>query len=252
MRPRLITSAALLLRVPPAACGASSDLPHSASPSISSSPASASSSASSGVGPPASPSPEGLRVTCIKALPDADFQIEAKRSYRSSTNDSRALAAVGDSWPKNTSGIAVTNNHVVTGATTVTVWVGQDRAEAFYPRLGRVGMLRSRGDQSEIIGSAVSRRGTRTTSRRALTSTPQASPSVTPNVSRRALSRERTACLTRLGLGQERYRARCEHQSRVRRGGRSVTSAGKSLACIYAGDRDTEQHWAIARDGARG
>ena len=68
-------------------------------------------------------------MTSIDALPEAVIQIEAAGTYRDPTEGEFQGAFRGSGFITDPSGIAVTNNHVVTGANTVTVWVGPERSE---------------------------------------------------------------------------------------------------------------------------
>jgi serine protease Do len=72
-----------------------------------------------------SPAPVGS----IDALPGAVIQIEATGVFREPDEDAQKVAARGSGFIIDPSGVAVTNNHVVTGADTLAVWVGAERTE---------------------------------------------------------------------------------------------------------------------------
>jgi serine protease Do len=80
---------------------------------------------------PASPSAAtaGLLVDSIDALPGAVLQIETTGTFRDPFDGSQFGVGAGSGFIIDPSGIALTNNHVVTGADTVTAYVGANRAE---------------------------------------------------------------------------------------------------------------------------
>jgi serine protease Do len=106
-----------------AACGQSASTPSAsvdaatAAPTASSAPASQ--SAASG----------DLVVRSIDTLPGAVLQVGTTGTFRDPLEGNQSGAGAGSGFIIDPTGIAITNNHVVTGADEVTVWVGADRAE---------------------------------------------------------------------------------------------------------------------------
>jgi serine protease Do len=133
----LVTISAVIVSV--AGCGPSN---------ASSSPSGIAASASAGG--PASPAAstslsDGLLVNTIDRLPGAVIQIETTGTLRDPFEGRQKITGRGSGFVVDPSGIAVTNNHVVTGADTVTVWVGAERAEHKAQVLGRIRVLGPRG-----------------------------------------------------------------------------------------------------------
>jgi serine protease Do len=119
-RPVALTLSATLLFT--AGCGTSSQS------------GAASGSVAQATGTPApaspSPSPSATASTALgKTLAAAVVQIEARGTFRWPFAGREEETGRGSGFIVDPSGIIVTNNHVVTGADSVTVWVGPDRSE---------------------------------------------------------------------------------------------------------------------------
>ena len=77
-----------------------------------------------------SPSPStGGAVGSFDEAIDAVLQIEAVGTFRDPEEGERVESGRGSGFVIDPSGIAVTNNHVVTGAASLKVWLGPDREE---------------------------------------------------------------------------------------------------------------------------
>lgn len=75
------------------------------------------------------PSPDRLLVDSIASLPGAVVQVETTATFRDPYEGQERVTGRGSGFIVDPSGIIVTNNHVVTGADKVTVWVGPERSE---------------------------------------------------------------------------------------------------------------------------
>jgi serine protease Do len=196
-----------------------------------------------------SPAPVGS----IDALPGAVIQIEATGVFREPDEDAQKVAARGSGFIIDPSGVAVTNNHVVTGADTLAVWVGAERTEYSARVLGA----------SECSDLAVIK-----------IDTPRPLPylswydgEISPGLDIYAAGfplGDPEFTLTRgivsraHGILDESWawvQNSIEHDANTNpgsSGGPIVTADGRVVAVHYAGDPDTSQHWAIARDEAVG
>lgn len=106
------------------ACGSqASPSPSSGVAGETASPASAPGSAA------ASTSSDALLVRTIDGLPGAVVQIETTGAFRDPLEGREDVTGRGSGFIIDTVGIVVTNNHVVTGAEKVTIWVGAGRSE---------------------------------------------------------------------------------------------------------------------------
>jgi serine protease Do len=241
MRPRPVAIAAFLLLLVAAACGPS------AGPATPSSP----SSPSTGGPPSTGPSADPLQVESIKALADAVIQIEAAGTFRDPTEGEFQGTFRGSGFIIDPSGIAVTNNHVVTGANTVTVWVGPDRSEHSATVLGA----------SECSDLAVIKIAGLGQSRYLTWYTGDIAPGLDIYAAGFPLG-EPEFTLTKgivsraHGLLDENWawvENSIEHDANTNpgsSGGPIVAATGGVVGVHYAGDSETEQHWAIARDEA--
>lgn len=126
MRQHRILVAVSVVAMTVAACGSSNSSPAgsvaavSAAPSATTTPSTEASSTE--------PS-DGLLVGSIDALPGAVIQVGTTGTFRDPYEGQLVGTGAGSGFIIDASGIALTNNHVVTGADTVTVWVGAARAE---------------------------------------------------------------------------------------------------------------------------
>ncbi len=77
-----------------------------------------------------SPTPS-LLVTSLDNLQNAVIQIEADGTFEYPTGTSYNEAGRGSGFIIDPSGIAVTNNHVVTGAAILKVWIGGDQSKTY-------------------------------------------------------------------------------------------------------------------------
>jgi serine protease Do len=243
LRRVLVTISAVIVSV--AGCGPSN---------ASSSPSGVAASASAGT--PASPSAstalsDGLLVNTIDRLPGAVIQIETTGTFRDPFEGRQKITGRGSGFVVDPSGIAVTNNHVVTGADTVTVWVGVERAEHKAEVLGAsecsdLAVVRIDGGGSlpylewyqgdikpglEIYAAGF----------------PLGDPEFT--LSRGIVSRAR-------GIIDESWASvddSIEHDANINpgsSGGPVVSDDAKVVAVDYAGDETTRQSFAISRDEA--
>ena len=116
-------------------CGAAA----SPAPSVSVGPtASAGPGASAGpiasVGPKASSAPAGL-VTSLEGVQGATIQIEAQGTFIDPGEGEVTGAGRGSGMIIDPSGIAVTNNHVVTGAALLKIWIGGDTRKTYNAKI---------------------------------------------------------------------------------------------------------------------
>jgi serine protease Do len=201
--------------------------------------------------PPSAVATDGLEVDSIGALPGAVIQVEATGVFREPGIGAYEAASRGSGFIIDPSGIAVTNNHVVTGATKLTVWVGQERVEHAATVLGA----------SECSDLAVIQID-------GLSGSPYLSwyeGEITPGLDIYAAGfplGDPEFTLTKgivsraHGLLDENWawvEASIEHDANTNpgsSGGPVVTVDGRVVGVHYAGDSETVQHWAISRDGA--
>jgi serine protease Do len=240
MRQRTIMATTLAVALVAAACGSSS------SPSVSPGPSGAPSASSS-------TTPDALLVQSLETLPDAVVQIESAGVFRDPTKGEVESASRGSGFIISRDGIAVTNNHVVTGANTVTVWVGRERSEHSATVLGA----------SECSDLAVIGIGGLRASRYLSWYEGDIAPGLDIYAAGFPLG-EPEFTLTRgivsraHGLLDENWawvENSIEHDANTNpgsSGGPIVTADGHVVGVHYAGDSGTLQHWAIARDEAVG
>ncbi|HSR30570.1 MAG TPA: S1C family serine protease [Anaerolineae bacterium] len=207
---------------------------------------------------PPEPTPEATEppaaasgaVASLEDVKQATIQIEAQGSFVDPAGERMSMAGTGSGFIVDPSGIAVTNNHVVSGAALLRVWVGGETQ----PRNARILGVSECSDLAVIdlegegypylawyegpikAGLDVYTAGF-----------PLGDPEFT--LTSGIVSKERAS-------GESSWasvNAVIEHDATINpasSGGPLVTKEGKVVAVNYAGISDTNQYFAIARDEA--
>jgi serine protease Do len=243
---RRILASAWAVALVSSACTAGE--PRSATPSASAATAGPTTVASAVVSPV--PSGDDLLVRSIETLPGAVVQIESSGTFRDPVEGRETIVGRGSGFLVDPSGVVVTNNHVVTGADSVTVWVGPTRAKHEARVLGAsecsdLAVVRIDGGPFPWLdwyrgdiepGLDIYAAGY-----------PLGDPEYT--LSKGIVSRAH-------GIIDEYWASvtnSIEHDANINpgsSGGPVVTTGGQVVAVDYAGDKDTRQSFAISRDEA--
>jgi len=200
-----------------------------------------------------SPSPStGGAVGSFDEAIDAVLQIEAVGTFRDPEEGERVESGRGSGFVIGPSGIAVTNNHVVTGAASLKVWLGPDREEHAARVLGA----------SECADLAVIEIDDVTTVPYLDWYDGEVRPGLDIYVAGFPLG-DPEYTLTRgivsraHGILDENWawvEDSIEHDAATNpgnSGGPVITAEGRVVGVHYAGDPNTQQHWAIAGGEAR-
>jgi serine protease Do len=206
-------------------------------------------SASPSVAP--SPSAGGALSTFDEAI-DAVLQIEAVGTFRDPEEGERVESGRGSGFVIDPSGIAVTNNHVVTGAASLKVWLGPDREEHAARVLGAsecadLAVIEI-DDVSDVPYLDWYEGEVRPGLDIYVAGFPLGDPEYT--LTRGIVSRAH-------GILDENWawvEDSIEHDAATNpgnSGGPVITAEAKVVGVHYAGDPNTQQHWAISGAEAR-
>jgi serine protease Do len=176
-------------------------------------------------------------VSSIDEAQSATVQIVANGSLRDPEVGMSSSAGSGSGFIISADGLAVTNNHVVTGAATLEVFVGGDTTKGYNATV--VGV--SECNDLAVIdidapGTCPASTGTTVRSRPGSTSTPPASPSATRSSRspRASWPRPRRRRPHRDVVDRPHHRARRQHPA-GNSGGPLLTTDGKVAGVNYAG-----------------
>jgi serine protease Do len=202
---------------------------------------------------PPSPSPSaGGAVRSFDDAIDAVLQIEAVGTFRDPDAGEHVASGRGSGFVIDPSGIAVTNNHVVTGAASLKVWLGPDREEHAARVLGASECADLAVIEIDDVGTVPYLDWYAAEIRPGLdiyvAGFPLGEPEYT--LTRGIVSRAH-------GILNENWawvEDSIEHDASTNpgnSGGPVITTDAQVVGVHYAGDPNTEQHWAISSDEAQ-
>ncbi len=201
--------------------------------------------------PTPEPSTSGALATFDDAI-EAVLQIEATGTFRDPEQGERVETGRGSGFVIDPSGIAVTNNHVVTGAASIKAWIGPDREEHAARVLGASECADLAVIEIDDVADVPYLDWYDGEIRPGLdiyvAGFPLGDPEYT--LTRGIVSRAH-------GILDENWawvEDSIEHDAATNpgnSGGPVITADAKVVGVHYAGDPDTQQHWAIAGDEAR-
>lgn len=202
--------------------------------------------------PTPSPSATGGALQHFDEAIDAVLQIEAVGTFRDPDEGEHVASGRGSGFVIDPSGIAVTNNHVVTGAASLKIWLGPDREEHAARVLGASECADLAVIEIDNVSDVPYLDWYEDEIRPGLdiyvAGFPLGEPEYT--LTRGIVSRAH-------GILDENWawvEDSIEHDASTNpgnSGGPVLTTDAEVVGVHYAGDPDTEQHWAISSDEAQ-